>query len=304
MAARVAAVREFNRFYTGMLGLLSEGLLDTRYSLTEARVIFELAGAGQTEVADLRRILDIDAGYLSRLLARFEADGLVARRRSSSDARRQVISLTGQGRSAYQLLDSSAAHQIGALLSGCTDQDQQHLIEAMARVQRILAEPGRRPTVRLRQPQPGDLGWVVQQHAARYAAEYGWDATFEALVARIVADYAANHDPRRERAWIAEVDGRPAGCVFCVRKDEATAQLRLLLVEPAARGLGIGGQLVRDCIAFARAASYSALILWTNDVLVAARDIYERAGFRLTGQEKHHSFGHDLTGQTWRLAIT
>jgi DNA-binding MarR family transcriptional regulator/GNAT superfamily N-acetyltransferase len=304
MAARVGAVREFNRFYTGLLGLLNEALLNTPYSLTEARVIFELAGSGQTEVAGLRHILDIDAGYLSRLLARFEADGLVARRRSRTDARRQVISLTGPGRSAYQLLDSSSANQVSALISACTEQEQQDLIEAMAFVQRILEEPGRRPTVRRRPPQPGDLGWVVHEHGVRYAAEYGWDATFEALVARIVADYAASHDPRRERAWIAEVGGRPAGCVFCVRKDAATAQLRLLLVTPAARGLGIGGWLVRDCIAFARAAGYSSLMLWTNDVLAAARRIYERAGFQLVDQENHQSFGHDLVGQIWRLAIS
>jgi DNA-binding MarR family transcriptional regulator/GNAT superfamily N-acetyltransferase len=304
MAARVAAVREFSRFYTGMLGLLREGLLDTPYSLTEARVIFELAGADHTEVAELRRVLNIDPGYLSRLLARFEADGLVARRRSSADGRRQVIGLTGQGRAAFQLLDNRSAGQIAALLSGRSEEDQQRLTDAMACVRQVLDGSQRRaPAVRLREPAPGDLGWVVQAHGALYAAEYGWDTTFEALVARVVADYAAGHDPRRERAWIAEVDGRPAGCVLCVRKDQATAQLRLLLVEPAARGLGIGGQLVRECISFARAAGYSQLVLWTNDVLTAARRIYQRAGFQLADSQQHRSFGHDLVGQDWRLAI-
>lgn len=303
MASRVATIREFNRFYTGMLGLLSEGLLDTPYSLTEARIIFELARTEHTEVAELRRVLDIDAGYLSRLLARFEADGLVARRRSPADGRRQVISLTGQGQAAFTLLDNSSAGQISALLSGCAEDEQRRLTEAMAHVQHILAGSRHAPRVRLRPPGPGDLGWVIHLHGLLYAAEYGWDATFEALVARIVADYAAGHDPDREHAWIADVDGRPAGCVLCVRKDETTAQLRLLLVEPAARGLGLGRQLVDECISFASAAGYSELMLWTNDVLTAARHIYERAGFQLDQQQAHHSFGHDLVGQTWRLAI-
>lgn len=304
MTSRIAAVREFNRFYTGILGLLSEGLLDTPYSLAEARIIFELAGTDDTEVAELRRVLDIDAGYLSRLLARFEADGLVARRRSAADGRRQVISLTRQGRAAFTLLDNSSAGQISALLSGCAEEEQRRLTEAMTYVQRVLTGSRLCPAVRLRQPQPGDLGWVIHRHGSLYAAEYGWDETFEALVARIVADYAADHDPQRERAWIADVDGKPAGCVFCVRRDDATAQLRLLLVEPAARGLGLGGQLVGECISFARAAGYLEVVLWTNDVLTSARRIYQRAGFQLTGEEQHHSFGHDLMGQTWRRAIS
>jgi DNA-binding MarR family transcriptional regulator/GNAT superfamily N-acetyltransferase len=303
-AGRVAAVREFSRFYTGLLGLLREGLLDTPYSLTEARVIFELARGERTEVAVLRRALNIDAGYLSRLLARFEADGLIVRRRSDTDGRRQVIGLTRQGQAAFQLLDDRSAGQIAGLLAGRTEQDQQRLTEAMARVRQILAGPPRpAPAVRLRPPGPGDLGWVVQAHGALYAAEYGWDETFEALVARIVADYAAEHDPQRERAWLAEVEGRPAGCVFCVRKDSGTAQLRLLLVEPSARGLGIGRRLVGECVGFARAAGYSELVLWTNDVLASARRIYQQAGFELVAQEQHHSYGHDLVGQTWRLPL-
>ena len=303
LAERIAAVREFSRFYTGLLGLLKEGLLDTPYSLTEARVIFELARADYTEVADFRRILNIDAGYLSRLLARFEADGLIIRRRSPLDGRRQVISLTGPGRAAFRRLDSSSARQIAALLAPRPEADQQQLIAAMRCVQQVLTGPGQAPAVRIRPPGPGDLGWVVQEHGARYAAEYGWDATFEALVARIVADYACDHDPERERAWIAEVDGQPAGCIFCVRQDDATAQLRLLLVTPAARGLGIGRQLVDECVSFARASGYRELVLWTNDVLTAARHIYEKAGFQLVAEEKHHSFGQELVGQTWRLRI-
>ena len=302
-AERIAAVREFNRFYTGLLGLLTEGLLDTPYSLTEARVIFELARTDYTEVADFRRVLNIDAGYLSRLLASFEADGLVVRSRSPLDGRRQVISLTGPGRAAFRRLDSSSAGQIAALLAPRPEPDQQRLIAAMRCIQQVLTLPAQAPTVRIRPPGPGDLGWVVQEHGARYASEYGWDATFEALVARIVADFACGHDPQRERAWIAEVDGQPAGCIFCVRQDEATAQLRLLLVAPAVRGLGLGRQLVDECVSFARASGYRELVLWTNDVLTAARHVYEKAGFQLAAEEKHHSFGQDLVGQTWRLRI-
>jgi len=303
-----AAVREFNRFYTNVLGLLREGLLDTPYSLTEARVIFELARAESTEVGALRASLDIDAGYLSRILARFEADGLVTRQRLGSDRRRQVIVLTDQGRSAFRTLDARSAGQIAALLSGRAAADRRRLAAAMADVREIIEgslSRGSAPPREfvLRAPEPGDLGWVVHAHGALYASEFGWDATFEALVARIAADYAAHHDPGRERAWIAAVEGRPAGCVLCVRKDEATAQLRLLLVEPWARGMAIGERLVTECIAFARAAGYAQMVLWTNDVLIAARRIYERAGFVLTGEEPHHSFGHDLVGQDWRLDL-
>jgi DNA-binding MarR family transcriptional regulator/GNAT superfamily N-acetyltransferase len=309
----VAAVREFNRFYTNVLGLLREGLLDTPYSLTEARVIFELARADSTEVGALRALLDIDAGYLSRILARFEADGLVTRRRLGSDRRRQVIVLTDQGRHAFRMLDARSAGQIAALLSGRAAADRRRLAAAMADIRGILDGPSpygpapRDPTPPrepvLRAPEPGDLGWVVHAHGALYAREYGWDATFEALVARVVADYASGHDPERERAWIAEAGGRRAGCVFCVRKDDATAQLRLLLVEPWARGAGLGERLVTECIAFARAAGYAEMVLWTNDVLTAARRIYQRAGFVLTDQQRHHSFGHDLVGQNWRLDL-
>jgi DNA-binding MarR family transcriptional regulator/GNAT superfamily N-acetyltransferase len=304
----VAAVREFNRFYTNVLGLLREGLLDTPYSLTEARVIFELARADSTEVGALRASLDIDAGYLSRILARFEADGLVTRQRLGSDRRRQVIVLTDQGRSAFRMLDARSAGQIAGLLSGHAAADKRRLTSAMADVREIiegssLRAPARTREFVLRAPEPGDLGWVVQANGALYAREYGWDATYEALVARIVADFAAGHDPGRERAWIAEVGGRPAGCVLCVRRDDTTAQLRLLLVETWARGMGIGERLVAECIAFARAAGYSAMVLWTNDVLTAARRIYQRAGFVLVEEERHHSFGHDLVGQNWRLEL-
>jgi DNA-binding MarR family transcriptional regulator/GNAT superfamily N-acetyltransferase len=299
----IAAVREFNRYYTNVLGLLRESLLDTPYSLTEARVIFELARADSTEVAALRASLDIDAGYLSRILTRFEADGLVSRRRLGSDRRRQVITLTPRGHAAFRMLDGRAAGQISALLSSRAPADKRRLADAMASIREIIDHSPRPLEFTLRAPEPGDLGWLVQAHGALYAREYGWDATFEALVARVVADYAAGRDPQRERAWIAGARGRPAGCILCVRKDEATAQLRLLLVEPWARGTGMGERLVAECIAFARDAGYSELVLWTNDVLIAARRIYQRAGFVLVDEQRHHSFGHDLVGQNWRLDL-
>jgi DNA-binding MarR family transcriptional regulator/GNAT superfamily N-acetyltransferase len=300
---QVAAVREFNRFYTGVIGLLREGLLGTPYSLTEARVLFELARDDAVELADLRRWLDIDAGYLSRLLARFEADGLVSRTRSPADGRRQVIGLTGPGRAVQADLDARSGAQIRALLAALAPDGRQRLAGAMASIREIIGPAPPPAAFVLRPPVPGDLGWVVQRHGALYAAEYGWDASFEALVARIVADYADRGDRRREAAWIAELGGEPAGCVFCMRKTDTTAQLRLLLVEPRARGLGMGGRLVAECVSFARRAGYREMVLWTNDVLHAARRIYQRAGFRLAGSEPHHSFGHDLVGQDWRLPL-
>jgi DNA-binding MarR family transcriptional regulator/GNAT superfamily N-acetyltransferase len=300
---QVAAVREFNRFYTNVIGLLREGLLDTPYSLTEARILFELARDGETETSQLRGWLDIDAGYLSRLLARFEADGLVRRTRSLADGRRQVIGLTAAGQAVFAGLDARSGDQIRALLAALAPDARQRLTGAMASIREIIGPAPRPAAFVLRPPVPGDLGWVVQRHGALYAAEYGWDASFEALVARIVADYAARGDHRGESAWIAELDGEPAGCVFCMRRSESTAQLRLLLVEPRARGLGMGGRLVGGCVSFARRAGYREIVLWTNDVLHAARRIYQREGFQLAGSEPHHSFGHDLVGQDWRLPL-
>ncbi len=248
------AVREFNRFYTNVLGLLREGLLDTPYSLTEARVIFELARQEQADAGALRRVLDIDAGYLSRILARFEADSLITRQRAPSDGRRQVISLTGSGRDAFGMLDRSSSDQIRALLATLTAADQQRMIAAMTAIRESIEGSPRPAAFVLRPPRPGDLGWVVHRNGALYTQEYGWDASYEALVARIVADYAGRADPAREAAWIADLDGAPAGCVFCMRKTDTTAQLRLLLVEPRARGMGLGGHLVAECVTFARRA--------------------------------------------------
>ncbi len=302
-ANAVATVREFNRFYTRVIGVLDEGLLDTPYTLTEARVIFELAQGEQVEVAILRRRLGLDPGYLSRILGRYESDGLIIRSRSTSDARRQVVRLTAAGRSAYKTLDERSARQIQAVLEGLADEEQRRLLGAMATISDVLGDSRREQRVTLRPLRIGELGWVIGRHGAVYAEEFGWDESFEALVARIVADYAQQHDPQRENAWIAEIDGEPVGCVFCVRKDDKTAQLRILLVEPSARGFGVGTALVDACIEFARQAGYLKVVLWTNSVLESARRIYERAGFKLLDEHPHHSYGHDLVSQWWVLAL-
>ncbi|HVW44371.1 MAG TPA: helix-turn-helix domain-containing GNAT family N-acetyltransferase [Amycolatopsis sp.] len=299
---RVMQVRAFNRLYTGIIGALDEGLVGTSYSLPEARVLYELEQQKVTEVTDLRARLGLDAGYASRLLSRLESRGLLVREKSAADARRQVIRLTESGRDAQQSLEENTVEQIGDLLRQLTEEDQRRLLGSMRAITGMLGEraTGDR-TIVLRAPQPGDLGWVVQRNGALYAQEYGWDATYEALVARIVADYVDHHDPQREAAWIAELDGERVGCVFCVRgSDEHTAKLRLLLVEPSARGRGLGKRLVAECLAFAKARGYAAMELWTNSVLTAARSIYDKTGFDLVASEPHHSFGHDLVGETWR----
>jgi len=298
---QVAAVRAFTRCYTAVLGVLDEGLLHTPYSVTEARILFELAQRDETELAGLRRDLRVDAGYMSRIVARLEADGLVTRSRSARDARCQVLTLTDQGRAVFATLDARSAAQVGRLLAGMPEPVRRRVVAAMDVVRTVLADerPSDVRAVVLRPPGPGDYGWMVARHGALYADEYGWDAAFEGLVARIVGDYVEHHDPAREAAWIAEVDGEPAGCVFCVARDATTAQLRILLVEPRFRGLGIGTRLVDRCLQFARQAGYGSITLWTNDVLVSARRIYEAAGFTLVDEEPHHSFGHDLVGQHW-----
>jgi len=294
----VASVRAFNRFYTARIGVLRDGLLRTPHSLTEARVLYELGQRDVTEVADLRREMDIDAGFLSRLLARLERNGLVARERSADDARRQRVRLTEEGRVAFAELDRRSAEEVGAVLDALSADDQRRLVAAMSVVREVLSEAETTGFV-LRAPHPGDFGWIVQAHGRLYAEEYGWDESFEGLVAQIVAEYARDHDPSREAAWIAEVDGDPVGCVLCVRREEGVAQLRLLLVDPRLRGHGIGGRLIDECLRFAKRAGYRRITLWTNDVLHAARRLYERAGFELVESAPHHSFGHALVEQTW-----
>lgn len=308
--ADVAAVRAFNRFYTGIMGFLDQGLLQSRHSLTEARVLFELAQADQTvspeaDVASLRGRLGIDAAHLSRILARFEAAGLVVRSRSTTDGRRQLIQLTDGGREAFRTLDTRSDRQADELLGRLGGDDRRRLLSAMTTIRDVLATDRPQPRAFvIRGLRPGDLGWVVERHGALYAEEYGWDRSFEALVATIVAEFGAGDDTADEAAWIAEADGRRVGCVFCVRKDAKTAQLRLLLVDPSVRGAGLGARLVEECLAFARAAGYRRIVLWTNDVLGAARRIYQRAGFTLIESERHRSFGHDLVGQYWKRDLT
>jgi len=300
-AERVARVRAFNRMYTSAFGLLGGGYLDTRWNVSEARVIYELAARGGADAATLRKELGLDSGYLSRILTRLEDEGIVRLGRSDEDRRRQTVALTAEGRRAFGQLDRRSARDVEHLLSAQPEADQRRLVAAMDTITAVLDPPA--GAVTLRAPEAGDYGWVISRHGALYAEEYGWDDSFEALVARIVADFLAEHDPTAERAWIAEVAGAPAGCVFCVRRDATTAQLRLLLVEPSARGSGVGTQLVEACIAFARTAGYERMMLWTNDVLVDARRVYERAGFQLEEEERHHSFGADLVGQNWVLDL-
>jgi len=301
--AHVATVREFSRFYTRRLGTLDEGLLDTPWSLTEARVVFELAQSPSTDMAALRTTLAIDSGYLSRLLAKFDAAGLIARTASATDARRQSLSLTAAGRKLFRTLSERSNRQVAQLLQPLSGPARESLVGAMRSVMRGLDDQAAPSVVELRGLRPGDLGWIVQRHGEIYAREYGWTMAFEALVARILADYLDQHQPGREYAWVAEVDGQRAGCVLCVRKDDETAQLRVLLVEAWARGHGLGARLVGECIRFARDGGYRKLVLWTNDVLGSARRIYQAAGFELVSEERHHSFGKDLVGQYWELRL-
>ena len=303
VTSHVATVREFSRFYTRRLGTLDEGLLETPWSLTEARVVFELAQAPSIDMAALRSSLALDSGYLSRLLVKFDAAGLIVRTASAVDGRRQALALTAAGRKLFRTLNERSNKQVAALLAPLPEPAQDALVGAMRTVMRTLDARTAPPAVVLRGLRPGDLGWIVQRHGEVYAREYGWTQSFEAFVARIVADYLDQHRPGREDAWIAEIDGQRAGCVFCVRKDGETAQLRILLVESWARGHGLGARLVDECVRFARDSGYRKLVLWTNDVLVSARRIYLAAGFELVSEERHHSFGKDLVGQRWELHL-
>ena len=301
---RVRDVRRFNRFWTRRIGVLREGYLESPFSLTEVRVLYEFARREETTASELGEELGLDAGYLSRILRGFEKHGLIHKRPSEADGRRRLLRLTERGREAFAPLDARSRGEIGAMLGGMSIAGQERLVKAMRTIERLLS--GRPDPVipyLLRPHQPGDMGWVVHRHGILYAREYGWDERFEALVAEIVAKFIRQYDPKLERCWIAERDGEIVGCVFLVRESEEIAKLRLLLVEPKVRGLGIGSRLVEECIRFARQAGYRKITLWTNDVLDSARRIYKAMGFRLVHEEPHHSFGHDLVGQTWELML-
>ena len=300
----VTAVRRFNRFYTRQIGVLRQGLLNSPYSLAEARVLYEIAHRQQPTATELGQDLQLDAGYLSRILRSFEQRGLLSKQASPKDARQSLLSLTAMGRAEQSTLEAASNAEVGAMLDTLPVDRQTRLLRAMQAIEKLLGpgEASREPYL-LRTHRPGDIGWIVHRHGLLYAREYGWDETFEALVAEIAAKFIRDFKPERERCWVAERDGEILGSVFLVEHSAAVAQLRLLLVEPSARGLGIGRRLVEECIRFARQAGYDRITLWTNDILGAARRIYEAAGFKLMGEEKHHSFGHDLVGQTWELRL-
>lgn len=304
--ARIAAVRRFNRFYTRQLGLLRRSYLGSPFSLAEMRVLYEIAHGEQPNATGIARRLDVDAGYLSRLLRNFEDRGLVSRSKSKVDARQSHLELTPRGKRTFEPIDQRSQREVGAMLAKLSKVEQRNLLAAMRSIESVLAgeaEQNEKRNYALRSPKPGDFGWIIARHAALYAQEYGWKGPFEGLCAQIVADYVNKHDPRRERCWIAEVDGENAGSIMLVKDSEDVARVRMLLVEPTARGLGIGVRLVDECVGFARTAKYAKVTLWTHSVLTAARNIYERAGFKLVASQKHNSWGKEVVGETWDLAL-
>jgi DNA-binding MarR family transcriptional regulator/GNAT superfamily N-acetyltransferase len=306
LADEIAAFRRFNRMYTRYIGTLDEGLLHTEFSLAEARVMYELSNRIEPKAKEIAEALGMDSGYLSRILAKFENAGLLKRTVSSADNRSAGLVLTRRGKSAFDKLNRLSDQQARTILQELPPAHRNRLIGSMKAIEAALENDGRhRAPYLLRPHRVGDMGWIVQREGVVYTEEYGWNETFEALVARIVADFIANFDARRERCWIAEIDGESVGHIFLVKHPERpdTAKLRLLMVESSARGKGLGNVLVNECIRFARAAGYRKITLWTQSILVAAHRIYEKAGFRLVAEEPHHSFGKDLIGQTWELDL-
>lgn len=300
----IELVRSFNRFYTRQIGLLREGLLKTPFSLTQARVLYELGHERARRSSDLAEELGLDPGYLSRLLKSFERQRLIRRSASREDRRVWEISLTPRGRAQYQRLNARSQAEVGEMLAAMDAPKQRRLVDCMRSIREVLGSPDEAEReVVIRTHRPGDIGWVVARHGELYSQEYQWDNTFEGLVAEIAGKFLTHFDERRERCWIAERGGERLGSVFLVRESKTVAKLRLLVVEPAARGMGVGSRLVDECIAFARQSGYRKLRLWTNDILHAARRIYERAGFRLVREEPHRSFGHELVGQVWELEL-
>ena len=301
---RIETVRRFNRFYTQQIGVLQERLLRSPFSLAEARLIYELAHRGKTTATELSTQLGLDAGYLSRLLQSLKRRGLIERQVCRTDSRQNLLSLKEKGKKAFAAIHVRSRNEIGKMLNPLSPSDQNRLVKAMGTIEELLgARPEEKAPYLLRPHQPGDMGWVVHRHGVIYSEEYRWDEQFEALVAGIVSKFIQKYNPKKERCWMAEKEGEIVGSVFLVRKSNRTAKLRLLLVEPKARGLGIGSRLVDECVRFARHAGYRKIVLWTNHVLHAARHIYEKAGFRLIQEEPHHSFGHDLIGETWELVL-
>jgi len=301
---RIDAVRQFNRFYTQKIGVLHEGLLNSPFSLTEVRVLYELAHRERPVASELGKDLGLDPGYLSRILTSFKAKGFVGSKPSEQDGRQSILSLTEKGKAAFSPLNERARDEIGVLIGALNESDQIRLVQAMESIKEILSPVAKiKAPYLLRPHQPGDMGWVVHFHGILYAQEYGWDVTFEALVAEIVAKFIQNFDPKRERCWIAEMEGEIVGSVFLVKDSETVSKLRLLLVHPKARGLGMGKRMVSECLRFAKQTGYRKTVLWTNNVLLAARHVYETMGFKLVLEEPHHSFGHDLVGETWELEL-
>jgi DNA-binding MarR family transcriptional regulator/GNAT superfamily N-acetyltransferase len=300
----IAAVRAFSRFYTRKLGVLDQHLLKSPFSLSEARVLYELAHHEDVSAKEIGAELGLDPGYLSRIMQNFDEGGLISRKPLASDRRQHRLSLTAKGRQAFAKLDRSSHDEVATLLGRLDDTERATLVNAMSAIERALEpQPGARPAFLLRSHRPGDIGWVISRHGAVYAQEYGWDISFEALVAEIAAQFIKSYDPCCEHCWIAEVDGEPVGSIFLVKGSDDVAKLRLLLVDKKARGLGVGRALTEQCIRFAREAGYSSITLWTQSILVAARSIYQRAGFCRVAEEKHHSFGVDLVGETWELRL-
>jgi len=300
----IGAVRRFNRFYTRQIGLLGKGYLGSPFTLAEVRVLYELAHRDAPTAAEIAKALALDAGYLSRMLGSFRERGYLARQTSKQDARQSHLSLTRKGRAAFGGLEAKSEAEVARMIERLLAGEQSRLTAAMGTIERLLGERAEPQTpYLLRTHQPGDMGWVIHRHGVLYAEEYGWDERFEALVARIGAEFVDKFDAKRERCWIAERDGAIVGSVFLVKKSDRVAKLRLLLVEPSARGLGIGARLVEECVRFARQARYRKITLWTQSILDAARGIYRKNGFRVVKRERHASFGHKLVGEIWELAL-
>ncbi|HKW10203.1 MAG TPA: bifunctional helix-turn-helix transcriptional regulator/GNAT family N-acetyltransferase [Gemmatimonadaceae bacterium] len=302
--ARVAQVRQFNRFYTRQIGALNREFLDSEFSLTDVRVLYELRHHDRLTASVLGQTLALDAAYLSRILREFERKGLLVKSPSKADRRETHLRLSATGRKVFDAIEARQQVAVADMLRALAGDEQRHIVESMQRIERLLDRAGpTEPSYTLREPRPGDIGWIVHRHGALYHEEYDWDEQFEVLVAEIAADFAKHHDPRRERCWVAEYQGEIVGSIFCVEKSKTVAKLRLLYVEPSARHLGIGTRLVDECIRFARKAGYRKMTLWTQSLLSAARRVYERAGFKLVHEESHHSFGADLVAQTWEMRL-